>query len=215
VKGFLKCSCETCGGHIEFPGHAIDSVVTCPHCSNQTTLRLDVETEADVEVDAEPGPWRKLIITTVVLVVLTAVTAGAVYYVRSKAQKGGLRPNLAAADGPAPAPATGSSSKTPVAKKDSSPALPAAPEHVVDPDPAKHRFPIEAARRAPAPGEIKSGREVYLGHCSECHVFYDPSMYTAAQWTDILGKMAGKAKLGRDDRDRLTRFTQSLRSPEQ
>src|SRR5262245_50511501 len=35
---FFKCSCRTCGGHIEFPGHAVGMSIGCPHCGATTDL---------------------------------------------------------------------------------------------------------------------------------------------------------------------------------
>src|SRR6185436_4861162 len=80
-------------------------------------------------------------------------------------------------------------------------------------DPFKHRFPLEAAMRPPSAQEIKSGREVYLGHCSECHVFHDPAVYKAEEWSSLINKMEGKAKLSRDERERLERFVATIRPP--
>jgi hypothetical protein len=37
---YLKCSCQHCGGHIEFPADAIGTNVQCPHCAAQTDLYL-------------------------------------------------------------------------------------------------------------------------------------------------------------------------------
>jgi len=35
---YLKCSCRVCGGHIEFPAHALGMSVGCPHCGGTTEL---------------------------------------------------------------------------------------------------------------------------------------------------------------------------------
>jgi hypothetical protein len=37
-RNFLKCSCQSCGGHIEFPSTGVGSTIDCPHCGGQTTL---------------------------------------------------------------------------------------------------------------------------------------------------------------------------------
>lgn len=36
--GFLKCPCDNCGTHIEFPAESIGQTVTCPSCGMQTVL---------------------------------------------------------------------------------------------------------------------------------------------------------------------------------
>jgi hypothetical protein len=35
---YVKCPCQKCGGHIEFPATAVGTTVTCPHCGAATTL---------------------------------------------------------------------------------------------------------------------------------------------------------------------------------
>ncbi|MSU35710.1 MAG: hypothetical protein EXS36_11490 [Pedosphaera sp.] len=35
---FLKCSCDHCGGNIEFPTDGAGASTACPHCGKQTTL---------------------------------------------------------------------------------------------------------------------------------------------------------------------------------
>ena len=35
-----KCSCEHCGGHIEFEAEHSGAVVACPHCRKETTLEF-------------------------------------------------------------------------------------------------------------------------------------------------------------------------------
>src|SRR5262249_41882433 len=37
-SGFLKCSCQKCGGHIEFPAEGAGLTIPCPHCGAQTAL---------------------------------------------------------------------------------------------------------------------------------------------------------------------------------
>ena len=39
---FLKCACDRCGGHIEFPADGIGSTIACPHCGADTELVLEV-----------------------------------------------------------------------------------------------------------------------------------------------------------------------------
>jgi hypothetical protein len=35
---YFKCSCQNCGGHIEFPASAVGAAIPCPHCSRETVL---------------------------------------------------------------------------------------------------------------------------------------------------------------------------------
>jgi Zn-dependent protease with chaperone function len=37
-SGFSKCSCQHCGQRLEFPSDAVGAIVSCPGCSQQTTL---------------------------------------------------------------------------------------------------------------------------------------------------------------------------------
>jgi len=56
--GYLKCSCRTCGGHIEFPSHAAGMSIGCPNCGATTDLYAappDIST-AVTPVVAAPGP---------------------------------------------------------------------------------------------------------------------------------------------------------------
>jgi hypothetical protein len=213
VKGFLKGSCVHCGGHIEFPGSAIDTVVPCPHCGNQTVLRFD-QIEDHTEDADEGNAQRMLIIALIILVVALGAIAGGYYYLKSKTSKSGIPKKKTETQ---IAPVVSSKPKSDPAKATSEPKLAmlnfeTVPDTNVDADPAKHRFPLEAARRS-ATGEIRIGRQVFLGHCSECHVFYDPAMYSADQWPQLLNKMEGKAKLGRDEREKLEKFMATIRAP--
>jgi hypothetical protein len=47
---FLKCACEFCGGHIEFPASALGNSILCPHCGRSTRL--------STVVDVPPVPPR-------------------------------------------------------------------------------------------------------------------------------------------------------------
>src|SRR5713101_4050717 len=42
---YLKCSCQQCGRHIEFPADAIGTSVDCPHCGWPTELTLPAPPE--------------------------------------------------------------------------------------------------------------------------------------------------------------------------
>jgi hypothetical protein len=38
ASGFLRCPCNNCSGHIEFPSDGVGQTVTCPHCGMETLL---------------------------------------------------------------------------------------------------------------------------------------------------------------------------------
>jgi Sulfatase-modifying factor enzyme 1 len=58
----------------------------------------------------------------------------------------------------------------------------------------------------------RRGRELYLGRCNECHQHFDPSGYDDASWSDWMGKMRGKAKIGGSDAADVDRFLQVIRT---
>src|SRR5207249_1091109 len=35
---YIKCSCQKCGGHIQFPAEGTGLTVACPHCGQKPTL---------------------------------------------------------------------------------------------------------------------------------------------------------------------------------
>jgi uncharacterized paraquat-inducible protein A len=37
--GMIRTSCFFCGGHIEFPAHALGQKLQCPHCKRDITLK--------------------------------------------------------------------------------------------------------------------------------------------------------------------------------
>jgi hypothetical protein len=53
---YLKCSCRACGGHIEFPGHAVGMSVGCPHCGATTDLHHEAALPAIPPTLAPPPP---------------------------------------------------------------------------------------------------------------------------------------------------------------
>ena len=62
-------------------------------------------------------------------------------------------------------------------------------------------------------GDIKKGRDVYMGKCAKCHQFYDPAAYNDFDWTNWMGKMRGEAKLNGDQAELLNRFLVTIRNP--
>src|SRR5580765_2603178 len=64
--GYISGSCESCGGHIEFPADGLGLSVSCPHCGQLTTLLEDLGgREADGALSAAElsaaiiGPIRR------------------------------------------------------------------------------------------------------------------------------------------------------------
>lgn len=183
----LTCACEHCGGNIEYPGSAIDTVTTCPHCGEQTTLTLG-ELDTSEQDEAEAKLKQKIVITVVVFAIVLVSLAVAYWYMKSKTDKGNRR------DGP----------------KTEAPAAVGAPVAMAAIDLSKHRSPLEASTRG-IRQDIQRGRQVYRSHCSECHVFHDPAAYSNEEWNQVFNKMVGKAKLGRDEREQLDRFIATAR----
>lgn len=52
--GYLKCSCASCHGHLEFPAHALGITTTCPHCGVETKLVAPAPTVEPAPVPPPP-----------------------------------------------------------------------------------------------------------------------------------------------------------------
>jgi DNA-directed RNA polymerase subunit RPC12/RpoP len=74
---YLKCSCQACGAHIEFPEAGIGEVVDCPHCGAKTTL----------SAPAPKSSWKLLAIGGVGLLILVLLGIGGVLYLRKLRSK--------------------------------------------------------------------------------------------------------------------------------
>lgn len=196
MPGFLKCSCEHCGGRIEYPAEAVGANVACPHCQQETPLKLDGDDDADVVVVG--GGKAKLVIGTVIACVVAVVAlAAAGIYVKKKRDV-----------------------KEPVASKPAaaatSPTVAAPPANLmakVELDPPKAVVPVVAKFQNGLTGtQIKNGREVFGGACTECHRQYDPATYGATEWERTIGAMRGKAKLKGRQGDDLDTFVRTVRN---
>ncbi len=56
-SSFLKCVCENCQGHLEFPAHAAGITTTCPHCGVETKLiGPEPASQPALESSGEPSP---------------------------------------------------------------------------------------------------------------------------------------------------------------
>ena len=197
MPGFLKCTCEHCGGRIEYPAEAVGANVACPHCQQETPLKLDGGDDAEVIVVG--GGKAKLVIGTVIAcVVAAAVLAGALVWVKQKAV-------LKDSQGTS----TGAAQKT--EKRVAAPA--ANPSDRVELDPPKAVVPAVGKFQGGLTGaQIKHGRELFGGACTECHRQYDPATYGATEWEKTIGAMRGKAKLKGREGDDLDTFVRTVRN---
>lgn len=95
---FLKCSCETCQGHIEFPEEGLGQSIACPHCGSETLLTL-----TPVE---SLTPKRNLRIPVLFLIVfaLAGATAVGIFLGRGKESKNNLTQSPVAQAGTEPTP---------------------------------------------------------------------------------------------------------------
>jgi hypothetical protein len=71
---FLKCTCASCGGHIEFPADGIGMTIPCPHCGSHTELMLE-SPEVASQRSSRSVKWA--IAGVVILLVGVAGTLGA------------------------------------------------------------------------------------------------------------------------------------------
>lgn len=186
---FSKCSCEHCGAHLEFPEEAAGAAVECPHCHGQTALtKSEPWVEQAVSNPVKHGrPSARFAGVLILVLVAGSLGAWAVLKKNSTAKT----PSQ---------PAVGPRASGPKAEIGS-----------VMTTRASAPPPSDAA--VPAVGEIKKGREVYMGKCAKCHQFYDPAAYNDVDWNHWMGRMRGEAKLNGDQADLLNRFLAIIRHP--
>lgn len=196
MPGFLKCTCEHCGGRIEYPAEAVGASAPCPHCQRETPLKLDGGGD-DADVVAVGGGKAKLVIGTVIAcVVAVAALVAAGMWVKKKS---GTKDGKAAASSPG---TSGSASSTP-AKLGAK----------VELDPPKAVVPVVGKfQNGLTAAQIKNGRAVIAGPCTDCHRQYDPATYAGEEWNRIVGSMRGKAKLRGRENDDLDTFVRSVRN---
>ena len=75
------------------------------------------------------------------------------------------------------------------------------------------RHPTEADALAVAsryPGttaaDLERGRSLYVRRCAGCHTVPLPSVHTPAEWPEVIGEMAGRARLSPPERADIERF---------
>ncbi len=91
---YLKCSCNHCGGRIEFPAEGIGATISCPHCAASTELKL--ETPPKAAATAASGRSKKWIIAGIVILLagLVGVVAAllAAKHLMQRAQQRAVAP---------------------------------------------------------------------------------------------------------------------------
>lgn len=200
MAGFLKCTCEHCDGHIEFPVDAVGASAPCPHCQRETTLKLDADDSGGADVVTVGGSKAKLVVGTVIAsLVAVAVLGAAFVWAKRKA---------ASKDSP------GSPKGTLTVAGNATPASTASkPGSRVELDPPKPVVPVVGKfQNGLAAAQIKDGRAVIAGPCTDCHRQYDPATYGNEEWNRIVGSMRGKAKLRGRENDDLDTFVRSVRN---
>ena len=79
------------------------------------------------------------------------------------------------------------------------------------------RHPTEADARAVAPrypgttaADLERGRSLYVRRCAGCHTVPLPGVHTPAEWPEVIGEMAARARLSAQDRADIERFLVAL-----
>jgi hypothetical protein len=68
---YLKCACQHCGGHIEFPAEIIGQSFDCPHCLQRTELTLPPPPSFETsEISRKSRIW---VVAGVVILVIAVV----------------------------------------------------------------------------------------------------------------------------------------------
>jgi hypothetical protein len=191
TPGFLKCNCHHCDGHIEYPVESAGEVVRCPHCDLPTPLVVP-GAEEDPNVVAVGGNQAKFVIAGLaVLVAIVVGAAGTVWYVDHLKKKKGIV--SAPTGGKAPGVASAPDVMAPDGEWKS-----------VNPQVRPYQAGLSAA-------QVKEGRYVLAGPCTDCHKIYDPVTFGKSEWDSTMSSMRGKAKLrGREFED-LKLFVRSIR----
>jgi hypothetical protein len=73
---FLKCPCDHCGGHIEFPADGIGATIPCPHCARPTELALEIP----AELIQRPAHGRKWFIAGAVILAVGGIAIAAILF---------------------------------------------------------------------------------------------------------------------------------------
>ena len=63
------------------------------------------------------------------------------------------------------------------------------------------------------PEQVTEARHLYLNKCARCHKFYNPGVYSEAEWQTWMHKMSRKAKLTPAQEDLLAKYLETFREP--
>jgi hypothetical protein len=87
-RKYIKCSCEHCGGHIEFPADVAGAEVQCPHCKWQTKLTAPGAPATALPLGTIPKKQSRIgwITTGISALLVAAVGAGVLYWRGNKAR---------------------------------------------------------------------------------------------------------------------------------
>lgn len=77
---YLKAACQHCAGHIEYPAELIGTLVSCPHCQQETELLL-------LTPPAQPTIPRRALVWTVMGIVVLILGFGGALMALKRAQK--------------------------------------------------------------------------------------------------------------------------------
>ncbi len=61
------------------------------------------------------------------------------------------------------------------------------------------------------PDEIKSGQNIFVTRCTECHAAFEITKFGEKKWVHEIGEMSPKAKLTADEKLLLTKYILSYR----
>lgn len=194
MPAFLKCTCEHCGGRIEYPAEAVGANVPCPHCQQETPLKLDAGDTGEV-LAVGGSKWKLLIGTLAACLVAVGALWGAASWWKKKRETSGAVVAAPVKAGSNPATSTASSGS------------------VVQLDPPKAVTPVVGKfQNGFSAQQIRNGRDLFGGACTECHRQYDPATYNDTEWERTIGGMRGKAKLRGKQSDELDTFVRTVRN---
>jgi hypothetical protein len=77
-ESFAKCSCQHCGGHIEFPIEGAGQKISCPHCNWPTLLSLTQT--APVEIGGGRAVRKRIYLAFAIAACVLAAAAGGAYF---------------------------------------------------------------------------------------------------------------------------------------
>lgn len=61
---------------------------------------------------------------------------------------------------------------------------------------------------------LKEGYDLYIHKCSSCHFLYQPAKYSEQKWRNILPEMADKAKISKEEENRILDYLMVMRRSE-